>query len=459
MLSGYNVHREEDRVSMLETIGLSSIDELFAAIPAPLRMKRQLALPIPLSEWDLERNIRSLAARNHTTRTHLSFLGGGMYEHYIPAAVDALITRGEYLTAYTPYQPEMSQGLLQALWEYQQSMSAIAGLPLVNCSGYDGATSFADSAWVACQVTGRKVIAIGQSVWPQYREVLETFLTARGVRILEVTADPVTGQVDEENLRNSIRSGEVGGFLFQSPNAFGVMEDMASLASLCREKNVISSVSFHPFLSGLFKTPGEAGIDIATCEGQPLGIPLSAGGATLGVFATHKKFRSHLPGRLVGTVADIHGRPAYALIYEDREQHVARERATSNICSNQALHAIRALLYLSLLGEGGFREVARLNAVKAHYLAAKLCDIPGVRLTYAGPFFNEFLLDLPMCSATIVKRMLQRQIFAGIDYSSCDLQSEQRLLVAVTEVRSRVDLDVFAGALREAIVPVSLSCR
>lgn len=447
---GYNVHREEDRDAMLRFIGLSTIEDLFAAIPAQLRLSRPLELPGPMLEWELERRMRDLAERNENVRTSRCFLGGGMYDHFIPAGVDAIVSRGEYLTAYTPYQPEMSQGLLQALAEYQQALSVITGLPLVNSSGYDGATSFADSAWMACQVTGRKVIAVAQSIWPQYMEVLQTSLIPRGVQVVQLGFDRATGQVDAGQLLETLRRADIAGVLFQSPNAFGVLEDAKEIADRCRSAGALSSVSFHPLLSGVFQAPGKDGVDIVTCEGQPLGIPLSAGGPGLGVFATHMRFRPYLPGRLVGMVADINGRPAYALVYEDREQHVARERATSNICSNQALHAVRALVYLSLVGESGYKRIAMLNVLKARYLADEVCKIPGVKLVFSGQFFNEFLIRMPKAASSVIPAMAAKGIFAGIATQPGGEEGDC-LLVAVTEVRNRQELDGFVAALREIL--------
>ena len=436
---------------MLAAIGLTSIDQLFAAIPPSVRLDRALNLPPAVSEWELEKHLRELADKNANVHTHLSFLGGGMYQHHIPAVVDAIVDRGEFLTAYTPYQPEMSQGLLQGLAEYQESIAAITGLPLVNCSGYDGATAFADSAWMACLITGKRVIAMAESVWPQWKKVVHTAMSARGVAVVQIASDPATGLVDRAEMESCLTRNDIAGFLFQSPNAFGCLESTSEIAAACKGNQVISSLSFHPFLSGMFKTPGEVGIDIATCEGQSLGIPMSAGGAGLGVFATRKQYRAHLPGRLVGKVADIHGVPAYALVYEDREQHVARERATSNICSNQALHSLRAAVYLSLLGEDGFSKVAGLNAAKAHYLADQLCRIDGVRLARSAPFFNEFLLELPCSARLLIQRLASQGIFPGLDLSADFPALTNCLLVAVTEVKTRAELDRMAQVMRSEL--------
>ena len=394
-----------------------------------------------------------LSARNSTVKTHESYLGGGAYEHYIPAVVDAITNRGEFLTSYTPYQPEISQGLLQALFEYQTALSVVTGLPVVNGSCYDGATALADAAWACCLISGKKAeaeILVSNAIWPHYRKVVNTYMNGRGVKLHTQFFDSSTGRTDIATLEATLRISKPAGFIFQTPNALGVMEDVEAIAAACARQGVVSVCALNPLLSGICTPPGKFGVDIVTCDGQPLGMALNAGGPSLGVFATKKEYRKYVPGRLIGKVTDINGNLAYALVYEDREQHVARERATSNICSNQALNAIRAVIFLASLGENGFAKLAALNTRKAHYLSDLLSKIPGVSIKFSGPFFNEFVVTLPKPSAPLLSRMQSQGIFAGLDYSGM-FGFEHALLINVTEVKSKAQLDAFALALGKVL--------
>ncbi len=440
---------------MLKRMGLPDLDSLFSAIPASLRLQSPLALPPPLSEWELAKHIRKLAGQNATTQTHLSFLGGGAYEHYVPAVIDAIVNRGEFLTAYTPYQPEMSQGLLQALFEFQTLLGRLLGQPSVNCSVYDGATAAAESAWMMVSITGQKRIAVAAGFWPEWLEVLHTYMKGRDVEIIVIKTREDNGQLDQDALHNALAAGGVAGVLVQTPNRFGVIEDIANLSATARAHGALSCVSCHPLLTGVLKSAGELGADIVCCEAQSLGIPLSAGGPYLGVIATAPAYEKYLPGRIVGHIVNKQGRELYALVKEEREQHIAREKATSHICSNQALHAIRATIFLSLLGETGFARLAALNAEKAHYLARQLTALPGVELTFSRPFFNEFMLTLPCAAAPLLERLRTRGIFAGLAVDGPESDRGRHLLIAVTEIRSQAELDemaqAFAAALMETV--------
>ncbi len=454
-LANYIVHLPSDRDAMLTSMGLGSIDDLFTAIPKDLRFSRALDVPAAMSEWALDAHLRALADRNATTRTHLSFLGGGMYDHHVPAVVDAIASRGEFLTAYTPYQPEMSQGLLQALAEYQQAIGAITGLPVVNSSSYDGATALADAAWVGRQALAMKagsgatpVVIAAATLWPQHREVLGTYMYGRGVDLADLPCEAESGRVDLAALERLLAASSPAVVLVQSPNRFGVIEHVAKISEVCRRHGAITAVSWNPLLSGLLQVPGEQGADIVCGEGQPLGIPLCAGGPTLGFLACRKDLRRHMPGRLVGKVADIYGNPAYALVHEDREQHVAREKATSNICSNQALCSVRAAIYLSLLGDTGLRRLARIIAAKTQFLADALTRIPGVRRACGAPVFNEFLVTVPRSTETLA-RLLDGGILGGLDGAT--LGRPGTILVAVTETKTRAELERMAAAFAKAV--------
>lgn len=451
LTAGYAAHSPEDRAAMLKEIGAASIEDLFSQIPAGLRLRRPLDLPEPLSEWELAKRLRRLAQSNSTTLTHLSLLGGGAYEHYIPAVVAAIASRGEFLTAYTPYQPEMSQGLLRVLHDFQLIMGRLLGLPAVNSSVYDGATALAEAAWMACSIRGLRRLAVAETIWPDWRRVLKTYMDGRGVELVYVAADPGTGAVPAEALDRALSGAPAAAFLLQTPNMYGVVESVRTLAALCRARRALCNVSTYPMLLGCAASPGALGADIVSCEAQSLGLQLNAGGPYLGVIAARAEHEMFLPGRIVGQCDDLKGEPALALVKESREQHVARHKATSHICSNQALMALRALVYLSSVGERGFRRLSSLNARKARYLCERLCRLPGVRLAKSGPYFNEFLLRLP-CPADGLLRALRRDgIFGGLDFSGFDPACRDHLLVAVTETKSKAELDRAAQAFAAAL--------
>ena len=482
---GYNTHSHADRKAMLDKIGMDDIEDLFHYIPEQLRLKRDLNLPQAVSEWELEKEVSALAACNSTVKTHLNFMGGGAYEHHIPAVVDELVGRSEYYTSYTPYQPEMSQGLLQTLYEYQLSMACITGNPVVNGSCYDGATAMADAAWASCRIGHAKhakndldrqdanhqaishekdIILVSETLWQSYSKVISTYMAGRGVEIHRVPMDKNTGKTDISELATLSKKHKPHGFLFQSPNMFGVIEDIRELSRCCRAHDVISVISWNPICSGLLNPPGCEDIDIVTCEGQPLGIPLSAGGAGLGVFAIKRQYRAYIPGRLIGKVKNIHGHPAYALVFEQREQHIAREKAISNICSNQALHAVRAAIYLSLLGDNGLARLAGLNVSKARYLYHELTRIDGISPAFPGDnpadsFFNEFTILLPVPVEVLLEKLYQQGIFGGIDVSDAfnkaingsSGKKAHALMIAVTEVKSKSELDFMVRSIANII--------
>ena len=441
---GYNVHTSSDVQAMLNVMGLHSVEQLFEDIPAPVRLRRALDLPPALSEWQLMRDLRDMADKNASTLSHASFLGGGAYEHYIPAVVDAIVSRGEFLTAYTPYQPEMSQGLLQALFEFQTLVGKLLGRECVNCSVYDGATALAEACWMMCSATGKRRVVVAQAVWPEYQEVLNTYLLPRGVRVDYALQDPVTGLVDVAAMTAKLDGHDVAGVVLQSPNALGVVEDVAALSSICKLHGVLLAVCVNPLLCGWLEAPGQLGADVVVCEGQPLGLPLSAGGPYIGIIGCAKPLERYLPGRLVGRVHDLNGKLGYALVKEDREQHVARDKATSHICSNQALNAIRVAVYLACLGERNFMQIAEANAANAVMLRDLLLALPGIKLLRTGVHFNEFAIGLPLPAAEFCKRMKRLGIFAGVPLVESLVGHKQGLLIAVTEIKSAADLQSYA---------------
>ncbi|MDD2177156.1 aminomethyl-transferring glycine dehydrogenase subunit GcvPA [Acidovorax sp. D2M1] len=441
--AGFNVHTGSDVQAMLAVMGLHSIEQLFADVPAQVRLRRALSLPSALSEWELMRDMRAMADMNATVLTHSSFLGCGAYEHYIPAVVDAMVSRGEFLTAYTPYQPEMSQGLLQALFEFQVLVGRLLGQDCVNCSVYDGATALAESCWMMCSASGKRRVVVAQAVWQQYREVLDTYLLPRGVQLVYVGQDLQTGMADTAAIADLIMAGDVAGVVLQSPNALGVIEDLQAVAQVCQSSKALLVVCVNPLLCGWLEAPGRLGADIVVCEGQPLGLPLSAGGPYVGIIACTKTLERYLPGRLVGRVHDLNGKLGYALVKEDREQHVARDRATSHICSNQALNAIRVAIYLACLGERNFMRIAQMNVAKAAQLRELLTAQAGVKLLRRGSHFNEFAVELPMDAVMFCARMRNLGIFAGVPIDKALVGHERGLLIAVTETKSLADLQAY----------------
>ena len=441
---GYNVHTVSDVQAMLGVMGLHSVEQLFEDVPASVRLRRELDLPPALSEWELMRDVRAMADMNASTLTHASFLGGGAYEHYIPAVVDAIVSRGEFLTAYTPYQPEMSQGLLQALFEFQTLVGKLLGRECVNCSVYDGATALAEACWMMCSATGKRRLVVAQAVWPEYQEVLNTYLLPRGVTVDYVLQDSVTGLADVAAITAKLAGNDVAGVVLQSPNAFGVIEDVAAVYGVCNQRNVLLAVCVNPLLCGWLEAPGQMGADIVVCEGQPLGLPLSAGGPYIGIIACAKPLERYLPGRLVGRVHDLNGQLGYALVKEDREQHVARDKATSHICSNQALNAIRVAVHLACLGERNFIQIAEANASNAAMLRDLLLALPGIKLLRTGVHFNEFAIELPVPALEFCARMKRFGIFAGASLSESLAGHQRGLLIAVTEVKTAADLQSYA---------------
>lgn len=451
LFAGYNVHTGADRAAMLEACGVSNIEDIFSQIPASIRLQRPLNLPGPLTEWDLQKKLKALAARNENTQTHLSLLGGGAYEHYIPAVIPAIANRGEYLTAYTPYQPEMAQGLLRFLHDFQIMTGKLLGLPATNCSVYDGATGLAEAAWMAVSIRQVFHLAVAETLWPEYREVLETYMRGRGVKLSWIPAEARSGELCLDSLRDVLAKAPAAAVLLQTPNRFGVIESVRRISALAHEYEALSVVSCYPTAIGCLESPGAQGADIVTCEAQSLGLTLNAGGPYLGLMATTQEYEKYLPGRIVGECCDLKGEPALALVKEEREQHVSRDKATSHICSNQALQALRCSMYLALMGEEGFKNVAKLCAAKAHYLCDGLCRLPGVKRAKTGSYFNEFLLEIPGKAAPLLEKLRARGIFGGIDFSKWDSAYAHHLLVAVTEVRSKQELDRVVGEFEAAL--------
>ncbi len=416
--------REQEE--MLAAIGVRHMDELFEAIPTGLRAP---VMDLPgLSEMAVRRHMASLAQCNDAGLA--SFLGGGYYDHFIPAAVDALSGRGEFYTAYTPYQPECAQGTLQAIYEYQSAICRLTNMEFANASLYDGGTAVFEAAAMSVRITRRKRIVCHESLHPFYRRMLETHAANLGL-------DIITGG----------EPADAACVIVQNPAFLGTVCDYTELAERCHNAGALCVVSFYPTSLGLLKTPGDMGADIAVAEGQGLGIPLGFGGPYLGVMAVRKEHVRKMPGRIVAATADASGRTGYVLTLQAREQHIRREKAMSNICSNEALCALRALIYLCLLGKEGLREVAIHCHSKAEYLKAAIA--PFAAVLNDGPTFNEFAVRLPKDAEAVVRQMAQRGFAAGLPLASMGAGEAGALLIAVTEKRTREELDQYAQALQE----------
>ena len=436
----YVANTDAQRAEMLGFIG-RTMDDLFAPIRPELRA-RSFDLPPGRSEFEALRILEGLAEKNHSHLT--SFLGGGFYDHFIPAAVDAVLSRGEFYTAYTPYQPEASQGVLQAIYEYQSAICRLTGMEVSNASLYDGGTALYEAMAMAIRVTRRRKIILDDTVNPIYRKMLRSYTSNLEIEFAELAS--LDGRTHREQIAEHLDES-VAGVITQNPNFFGMVDDFSDVAEMAHEAGALLIVSCYPISLGMLKTPGEMGADIATAEGQSLGLPLSFGGPYLGVLATRKKLVRKAPGRVVGRANDRQGRQGFTLALQAREQHVRRARATSNICTNESLCALGALVYMTLMGKEGLAEVARLCYSKAAYARERLLAIPGVSQRFGGPVFNEFVVDMPRPAADVVNHLIERGFAAGFPLSRYYEGMANSLLVAVTEKRTREEIGMLAETL------------
>lgn len=436
---------DADRIEMMKTIGVERLEDLFEAVPAEHRFP-PLQLPEPLSEPELRRELSRLERLNAQAGSHLIFLGAGAYNHFVPAAIDQILRRGEFYTAYTPYQPEVSQGTLQAIFEYQSLICALTGMDVANASHYDGGTALAEAAIMAINVVrGRRKIVVAPGVNPQYRAVMRTLLQGVDVEIVG-DEDPAASPADVASLVDHTTAA----LMVQSPDFFGVLRDLQPLTAAAHAAGALMVAHFDPIALGLFQTPGEAGADIATAEGQPLGVGLSFGGPYLGIFTCRQQYVHKIAGRLVGVTRDLENRLAYVLTLRAREQDIRRERATSNICTNQGLMALAAAVYLSLLGRQGLRRVAELCYHRAHYAAAQIAQLPGYQVLDLGPFFKEFVVTTPRPVVEINTALREQGIIGGYDLSGDYPHLGHAMLLCVTEMNTRADIDALVTALRSA---------
>jgi glycine dehydrogenase subunit 1 len=435
-----------ERNQMLAAIGARSAEELFASIPAEYRLKRPLRLPGPLSEMEIIEYFRARAAEN--SRGYTSFLGAGVYNHLRSVVADAILQRGEFLTSYTPYQPEISQGTLQAIFEFQTLMCQLTSQEVANASMWDGSTALAEAVLMAERVTGRHRVVVARSMHPEYREVLATYARNIGLEVAEV-GFAGSGQVDTEAARAAVNS-ETAALVVQLPNFLGVIEPVAQLAELVHGRGALLAVAVNePVSLGAVRPPAEA--DIVALEGQSLGLPPSYGGPFVGVIATREKFVRQMPGRLAGQTTDHEGRRGFVLTLATREQHIRREKATSNICTNQALCALAVTVHLCLLGQEGLKELAQQNLAKAHFALAELEKVPGVRRAFSGPTFNEFVVELPRAVKLVNTELLKDKIIGPLPLGSFFPELTKHGLVCVTETTRRGEIERLAASLRRIL--------
>lgn len=436
---------EADKEAMLAAIGVDSVDDLFADIPASIRLDRSLHIPKGMAEAEVRRHMETLAAKNADVTKYACFLGAGAYDHLIPAAVGQLVSRSEFYTSYTPYQPEMTQGVLQATYEYQTHIAQLTGMDLANASIYDGATALAEAALVACAHTGREKVIIPQSVHPEYRQVVDTYLRHQNLQVIEVPY--VDGVTDMERLAELL-DDTVAAVVVQQPNFFGSLEEAPAFSRLAEKHGaLLISCTTDPLTLGLLEPPGAFGAHIAVGEGQSLGNPLSFGGPHLGFFAARDDLVRRIPGRIAGATVDKDGTPGYVLTLQTREQHIRRERATSNICTNQALNAIAAAVYLTLLGKQGVRDVAHQCLQKAHYAQRMITSLPGFEAAWERPFFHEFVVRTTADPEELVQRLLEHQIIGGLPLGRFYPELSDCMLFCVTEARTKEEIDRLAAAL------------
>ncbi len=421
-------YTSQETQAILDDLGLRSKSDLFKSIPQPL-LNPKISLPEPLTEWEITETMEAAASQNRGTEM-LSFLGGGAYDHFIPAAVPALVSRGDFLTAYTPYQPEVSQGTLQAIYEFQTLICRLTGMEVANASMYDGSSALAEAALMSCRVKRKEKIAISTTINPRYRRVVKTYLDAQGIEIVEIPQN--AGAANSESLRELL-DDSFAGFFIQNPNYYGILEPVYELRAIVREAGCLLGAVVYPHSLGLLKSPGSWDADIVVGDLQSLGLPLQYGGPYAGFIASKMKFNRQLPGRIVGRTKDENGDTGYVLTLQTREQHIRRAKATSNICSNQALCALASTVYLSLLGANGLRRAAEFSVQRAHDLQARLCELEGVNLLFDRLYFNEFLIELPFPAETFVSKAKAANVMPGIPVS---VDGEDCLLVCATEKTS-----------------------
>jgi len=440
---------DKDKKEMLERIGVSSMKELFQTIPQEVRLKKNLSFPSPLTETELLHHFENIAQKN-TYSDYLSFLGGGAYPHLIPYVVDYLSSRSEFVNPYTPYQPEVSQGTLQVIFEYQTLICQLTGMDIANASLYEGASAAAEAVLMAYRLKAKPRVLVARSLHPQYRRVVETYVKKLGIKVQEVGYSE-RGEIDFEDLKQKL-DNETAAVVVQSPNFFGAVEDFKTVSDLARSAQVLSiAVVAEAASLGILEAPGKLGADIVSGEGQSFGIPLSFGGPYLGFMSCSKDFIRQFPGRIAGQTKDVDGKRGFVLTLSTREQHIRRERATSNICTNQAWCALRATIFLETLGREGLRELAWQNIQKANYALDRLSRIKGIKRRFKGSIFNEFVLEFSKSFSKIEKSLRKKGIIPGLSLEEFYPELSNCLLVCVTEMHGKEDIDRLAESLDEVL--------
>ncbi len=441
----YLPHTPEDIVAMLKAVGLDSLEGLFAHIPEDCRRREVLNIPEHLTEWELNDHMDMLAGSMAVSPEYKVFVGAGSYEHHVPSAVSFLLGRSEFVTAYTPYQPEVSQGTLQAIYEYQTLTARLLGMEVANASQYDGASALAEAMLMAIRVSRQKTVAVSRAVHPLYRRVLQTYFEPTGLEIRELPYLD-DGTTDLRPLKDI---DDLGGVAVQSPNFFGCIENLEDIKQTLQSTKALLVACFtEPLAYGLYKNPGQCGADIACGEGQSLGIPRSFGGPALGMFASKMKYVRSMPGRLVGQTVDLEGKRGHVLTLSTREQHIRREKATSNICTNHSLCALAAVMYMAALGGSGFKELAQLNYDRSEYLKSALARA-GFKLPFSRATFNEFVMEFPAGFQKTYQRLLKKKMIAGLPLETYYPELKNHYLLCVTETITRADMDALAREIKK----------
>lgn len=442
----YIPNTDTDRQKMLDAIGVASIDELFDAIPKPLQFQGELNIPPRMDQITLSRHATRLASKNANAVDMPCFMGAGIYDHYVPPTVAAITGRSEFYTSYTPYQPEVSQGVLQSIFEFQTLCCELTNMEVANASMYDAATALAEASIMAADLTGRKQIVFAGRVTRAYRKVVETYTRHMGLDLVVVPAP--NGTIDFDGVRKAV-STSTAAVIAQNPNFLGQIEDMETVGKIAHEHGALFIAGVDPISLGLLTPPGSYDADIVIAEGQGLGCTMGYGGPLLGIFACKQQYIRRLPGRIVGQTTDADGKRAFVMTLRTREQDIRRERATSNICTNVALYALAACVYMATMGKTGMRQVAELCLQKSHYAAEKIAALPGFSLPYSAPFFKEFVVKTPKHAEAINEALFDRGIIGGFPLTDALPELGNSMLVCVTEQRTREEIDEFVDALRE----------
>ncbi|MBN2424829.1 MAG: aminomethyl-transferring glycine dehydrogenase subunit GcvPA [Calditrichaceae bacterium] len=440
----YLSNSEKDVKQMLKTIGVNSFDDLIKNIPQALRFKNKFNIPEAVSEYEISRIMQDLSGKN---TNYISFMGGGTYDHYVPAIVESLISRSEFYTSYTPYQPEVSQGNLQAIYEFQSMVCELTQMDVTNASMYEAGSALAEAVLLALNHTGKNKVLIPSTLNPRYKMLISTYIANMDITMEEIPADDFTMDI---NSYMDLYDEQVGAVVIQNPNYFGFLEDIDTLISRRGSSQAMFIMVYNPISLGLLKTPGEYGMDIAVAEGQVLGNQQNYGGPYVGLFSVNEKLVRKIPGRISGITKDIEGRQGFVLTLQTREQHIRRDKATSNICTNSGLMALAAGIYLATIGKAGIRGLAELCLQKAHYLADNLLKINKVQIAGKAPFFNEFTVKLPVKAQKVVEQAKGYGIMPGINLDKSGY--EDHLLIAVTEKRTREEMDLLIDCVKEAVL-------